>query len=121
MNVSQQVLERLDSKGWQKKQSGGALGPNCLTGALGWILFDDESVTTQVSFDVQDLWRSIITKHFPERLTDVGTTIVKFNDHPATTIADVCWVLEKASAIEDGHISASDHEALNSRSTMSLT
>lgn len=101
--VSESALSRIASHGWVKfvSASDGEDGPMCLGGVLTYVL------TGAVGFNSQQIpvyikTAQIICDQFPDRVThpfaNIDTLIVNFNDHPNTTLADVCAVLEKLGA-----------------------
>lgn len=57
-----------------------------------------------VPFDsLYEKFKSLVRQEFPQRSTRHQLTLTQFNDHSATTWADLCWLFHKvALAIENG-------------------
>lgn len=92
-NRPEEALDRLRTHGWTKGASMNSRGEMCIGGACE---------TGEVGFSpaIQAI-ATVIRDQFPERVRDAINPsmgiVVRFNDHPDTTFADVERVLEKAA------------------------
>lgn len=86
-NPFEKVLDRLREKGWMKGRFGGGDGPNCLLGAK--IVVSPNEGYSELELTIRE--------HYPDRRLSCRGIVSGFNDHPATTFADVERVLEKAA------------------------
>lgn len=104
VTVSQNVLNRLRTRGWCRRGNGPPEGPNCLGGALYFAMIDEGQVDLTKAqhaayTEVTTRWSAIIKTLFPERASSYQ--IITFNDARVTTFADIEQVLVAAAAEEE--------------------
>jgi hypothetical protein len=86
------VREYLDKNGWIQEDLYGYGDSACIVGA----------VSKTSAWNALDFIEQVVLEQYPDRLgfKPVARPVVRFNDHPRTTYADVVAVMEKASILE---------------------
>jgi hypothetical protein len=100
---AREMLEYLREHGWCKGKLSLPGGQVCLRGAryLTRGELGTAGLLTSSTLDLYDAITEIIRAEFPGRIDPewgVFSHVAEFNDHPATTWADVEMVLEKVAA-----------------------
>ena len=97
-DTADQIIGSISLRGFWKGDAEGSIVGTCLLLAFDDVSLNDPRIgDTEAESDEADIADAIRTM-FPERLVDVrnnfpSSAMIKFNDHPDTTEADVAAVV----------------------------
>lgn len=111
MNPIREAASRLAGH-WHKGSSGDGEGNFCGLGHLDNVLYSmtanmPTNQWVQQSHEMYTLLTQVAREQFPDRINGYdkfGGTFPDFNDHPATTEAEVVAVMEKAAVKWDERV-----------------
>jgi hypothetical protein len=99
MNIYESAAQYLLDAGWTKGAMGGQGRPSCLLGAIQEVsdyqsLYDHARIPRTVAME---LYPERTNVRLPEDFASERGNLVKFNDHPDTTLADILIILKESS------------------------